>query len=265
MKSTDLANDKWEEHAIGIGDGDWPHGNVIAPLLPGGRLALICGYHEHKGSPPQIFEVPDDPRRPWPRRVVADIPYGEELQAFDLDGDGRLDVIAGPYWLRNLGNGQFEPHLLIATGVLKSMGLESISRTAIADINGDGRFDILFTVEDVDWNVHKSFFSRVGWLENTGNLLDGSFKVHIIDQVRSPHSISVADLDRDGKLEVIVGEHDPFKPFRSQCRLYAYKQADPHGIAWARFPIDDRFEHHDGAKAVELTPGSISIISHGWM
>jgi hypothetical protein len=265
LKATDLAHDKWEEHVIGTGDGDWPHGNTIAPLLPGGRLALVCGYHEHKGSPPQIFEVPDDPRKPWPKRVIADIPYGEELQAFDLDGDGNLDVVAGPYWLKNLGNGRFEPHLLIDPETLDSMGLKSISRTAIMDVNGDGRPDILFTVEDVDWNVHKSYFSLVGWLENAGNLLDRSLKVHVIDRVRSPHSISVADLDGDGKLEVIVGEHDPFKPYRSQCRLYAYKQADPKGIAWARFPIDNRFEHHDGAKAVELSPGRIAIISHGWM
>ncbi len=265
LKATDLAGDQWEEHAIGVGDGDWPHGNVIAPILPGGRLALVCGYHEHKGSPPQIFEVPDDPRRPWPKRVIADIPYGEELRAFDLDGDGKLDVVAGPYWLKNLGDGRFEPHLLISPELLKSNGLESISRTAIFDVNEDGRPDILFTVEDVDWNVHKSFLSTVGWLENTGNLTDGSFKLHVIDRVRSPHSISVADLDGDGKLEVIVGEHDPFKPYRSQCRLYAYKQADAKGIAWARFPLDDRFEHHDGAKAVELTPGKVAIISHGWM
>jgi hypothetical protein len=155
LKGIDLAHDRWEEHVIGTGDGDWPHGNVIAPLLPGGRAALVCGYHEHKGSPPQIFEVPDDPREPWPKSVIADVPYGEELRAFDLDGDG--------------------------------------------------------------------------------------------------------------KLEVIVGEHDPFKPYRSQCRLYAYKQADPQGIAWARFPLDDRFEHHDGAKMMELNKGKCAIISHGWM
>jgi hypothetical protein len=150
LKAVDLAHDRWEEHIIGIGDGDWPHGNVIAPLLPGDRAALVCGYHEHKGSPPQIFEVPDDPREPWHKRVIADVPYGEEMRAFDLDGDGKLDVVAGPYWLENRGDGQFEPHLLIDAGFLKSMGLESISRTAIMDVNGDGRPDILFTVEDVD-------------------------------------------------------------------------------------------------------------------
>ena len=107
-------------------------------------------------------------------------------------------------------------------------------------------------------NVHKAFFSPVGWLENTGSPRDRKFNLHIIDKVRSPHSISVADLDGDGKMEVIVGEHDPFKPYRSQSRLFAYKQADAQGITWSRFPIDNRFEHHDGAKAVELSPGRLA-------
>jgi FG-GAP-like repeat len=265
LKPIDLNKDTWEEHVIGTGDGDWPHGNTIAPLLPGGRAALVCGYHERKNSPPQIFEVPDDPKQsPWPKRVIADIPYGEEMHAYDLDGDGKLDIVAGPYWLENLGDGRFEPHLLIDPEYLKSANLGMICRTAVTDVNGDGRPDILFVVEDVDWNVHKSFFSPVGWLENTGNLRDQKFKLHIIDRVRSPHSISVADLDGDGQMEVVVGEHDPFTPYRSKCRLYAYKKADAKGITWSRFPIDNRFEHHDGAKSVQLTPGKLSIISHGW-
>jgi hypothetical protein len=74
----------------------------------------------------------------------------------------------------------------------------------------------------------------------------------------------VADLDGDGKLEVVVGEHDPFKPYRSESRLLVYKQADAQGITWSRFPMDNRFEHHDGAKSVELSPGKVAIISHGW-
>jgi hypothetical protein len=225
---------------------------------------MVCGYHDGT-HPPQLFEIPQDPKHPWPKRVIADIRYGEEMIPYDLDGDGKLDIVAGPYWLENLGDGQFRPHLLIDPEYLQSANLHAICRIAVADINGNGRPDILFTVENVDWDVHKAFFSPVGWLENTGSPRDRKFNLHIIDKVRSPHSISVGDLDGDGKMEVIVGEHDPFKPYRSESRLFVYKQVDAQGIAWSRFPIDNRFEHHDGAKTVELSPGKLAIISHGWM
>jgi hypothetical protein len=76
--------------------------------------------------------------------------------------------------------------------------------------------------------------------------------------------LTVEDLDGDGELEVIVGEHDPFKPYRNRCRLYVYKKADPQGRAWYRHPLDDRFEHHDGTKVFEVAPGRLGIISHGW-
>jgi hypothetical protein len=127
--------------------------------------------------------------------------------------------------------------------------------------------DVLFTVEDVDYNrgVRKAFFSPVGWLENTGDPRRKKFKVHFIDRIRSPHSISVADLDGDGEKEIIVGEHDPFHPYRSKSRLYAYKKCDSKGLQWSRFPIDNRLEHHDGAKVLQLSPGRLAIISHGWM
>lgn len=289
LKPINLSKDYWEEHSIGTGDGDWPQGNTIAPLLPGGRVALVCAYHNHTHNPPQIFEVPEDPKQhPWKKRVVADIPYGAQMIPYDLDKDGKLDIVAGPYWLENLGDGRFEPHLLIDQEYLKSeslgmsnrhaiivdrtsdgqpeiLSLDMLSRIAIADVNGDGRPDILFTVADIDWKNSRTYLAPVGWLENTGNLRSRKFDIHIIDKVRSAESIGVGDLDGDGELEVIVGENDPFRPYQSKCRLYAYKKADAKGLMWSRYPIDNRFSHHNGAKVVALSLGSPCIISHGWM
>ena len=88
--------------------------------------------------------------------------------------------------------------------------------------------------------------------------------MHVIDTMRCPHSVEVADLDGDGELEVIAGEHDPFWPYRNQCRLFVYKKANPQATAWYRYVLDERFEHHDGTKLIELEPGKLGIVSHGW-
>ena len=261
LKPVDPLNGQWEEYTIGRGNGDWPHGTLVAPLLPGGRLALITGYHDaDQGRRPEIFEVPDDPKQsPWPQRVLADIPYGEEFVPYDLDGDGKLDVVAGRYWLENLGDGTFLPHQVVTEG------FENVARVRVADVNGNGRPDIVVVEEGVDWNIRESFFVRVAWFENPGDPRACPWPVHVIDTVRCPHSLDVADLDGDGELELVVGEHDPFKPYRHRCRLYVYKKADPLGRAWYRYPVDDRFEHHDGTKVFEVAPGRLAIISHGWM
>jgi len=261
LKPVDPLHGRWEEHAIGKGNGDWPHGTLVAPLLPGGRLALITGYHDaDQGRLPEIFEIPDDPRQsPWPQRVLADIPYGEEFVPYDLDGDGKLDIVAGRYWLENLGDGTFRPHQVVAEG------FENVARVRVADVNGNGLPDIVIVEEGVDWNIRESFFTRVAWFENPGDPRAWPWPVHVIDTVRCPHSLDVADLDGDGELELVVGEHDPFKPYRHRCRLYVYKKAEPLGRAWYRYPVDDRFEHHDGTKAFEIAPGRLGIMSHGWM
>ena len=53
LKPADLSRNLWEEYVIGTGDGR-PHGTTIAPILPGGGVALVCGYHDGT-HPPQRF------------------------------------------------------------------------------------------------------------------------------------------------------------------------------------------------------------------
>lgn len=263
LKPLDPRNGRWAEHPIGRGGGDWPHGTLVAPLLPGGRPTLVVGYHsaEAHGDRPELFEIPPDPAaHPWPRRTLADIPYGEEFVACDLTGNGLLDLVAGRWWLENLGDGTFRPHPLVAEG------FDNVARVRVADVNGNGRPDILVVEEALDYAVtRQAFWAHIAWFEHPGDPRRTPWPVHVIDKVRSPHSLDVADLDGDGELEVIVGEHDPFKEYRSRSRLCVYKKAEPQGRAWIQYVLDDRFEHHDGAQVVEIAPGRRAIISHGWV
>jgi hypothetical protein len=139
-----------------------------------------------------------------------------------------------------------------------------VARTRVADINGDGRPDMVFTEEKLDFQTRTAGFGLIAWLEHPTNPRKGPWPIHVIDRVRSPHSLDIADLDGDGELEIVAAEHDPFWPYRTRSRLLVYKKADPSGRSWTRYVLDDRFEHHDGTKVFEIAPGRLGIASHGW-
>lgn len=260
LRPIDAAAGRWECHRVGCGHGDWPHGCLVAPILPHGQLALILGYHSAQRGvvPPEIFEIPKNPAAGlWPVRDLAPISYGEEFLVCDVENCGRADIIAGPYWLVNHGDGTFEPIRIAPEGM-------EAARTALGDFNHDGRTDVVLGMEVMDYPNQHIPYSKVVWLENPENPREVPWKAHTIDSVRCAHSIAVCDIDADGEGEILVGEHDPFWPYRSRCRTLVYKAADAGGYAWKSYTADERFEHHCGMKAVELSPGRLSILSHGW-
>lgn len=258
IKPIDAEAGRWEIHEIGMGSGDWPHGIMMAPLMPGGGAALVIGYHDaQQGKFPEIFVPGDDPAAgPWQRRTLAEIKYGEEMVAADITGDGTLDIAAGAWWLENLGDGTFKPHR-IGEGFYPA-------RVAVADITGDGHPDIIVGEEDLDFDNGVTPWSKLLWFERPADPRTMPWIKHVIDKLRCAHSIAAADLDGDGKAEIIAGEHDPFCDYRSRSRLFVYKQADPGGTAWTRFQLDDRFEQHDGTRWITLPDGRIGILGIGW-
>jgi hypothetical protein len=68
-----------------------------------------------------LAKIPDDPRHtePWPYEPIFSgnagegahgaALYAEGMDADDVDGDGRIDLLAGNYWFKYEANGTFEP------------------------------------------------------------------------------------------------------------------------------------------------------------
>jgi len=251
IKPNDPLQQKWEEHYIGKINGDWVHGNVIAPLLPGGALALVVCYHDslYNGNPPEIFELPPDPTQPWDKRLFAPVKYNEHLVISDKD------VVSGNYWFSNKNDGTFNVHPMDLTS--------TAARIGISDINGDGKPDVIVGQKNMGENGIVPF-CHFFWMEKPTNISSYPWKRHVIDITRNILSLCVADIDGDGIDEIIAGKHDPYRPYNSRCRLFVYKKADLEGKVWRRYIVDNRFEHHVGGIAFEIDKGSYGIISHGW-
>ena len=130
-----------------------------------------------------------------PHLIMAGFSYAFGISAVDIDGDGDLDLVAsdtgvGLYWFENDGKGNFTRH------VIHRREDEWLERHAIADINGDGRPEIVI----VD-NINGSLL----WFEFDGDPRDAeSWSHHYITEGGLPgaYDVAVADLDGDGDLDV---------------------------------------------------------------
>ena len=124
----------------------------------------------------------------------------------DMDGDGDLDIIAlvsqeweEIYGFENDGAGNFRTRLLhgVADDDYGSSGI------AIADINGDGRPDIIWTNGDAfvatDYRPLPSH--GVQWLENLG---DWKFRFHRLGAFPGAYGPCGADVDGDGDIDIVV-------------------------------------------------------------
>ena len=127
--------------------------------------------------------------------VMGGFNYAYGVSAADITGNGCLDLIAadtsvGLYWFENDGSGNFKQH------IIHEREDEWLERHAIADINGDGRPEIVI----VD-NINGCLL----WFEFDGDPRDrNSWSHHYITEGDLPgaYDVAVADFDGDGDLDV---------------------------------------------------------------
>jgi len=168
----------YHDQAVGDVDGDG-RSEIVFPVRTSGILAY--------------YDIPPDPRvEPWPRDCFHLMAEGYEklegLAIVDIDGDGRNEVIAGPFVFRPdaspQGPWRSEP---VAEGWV-------MTRVRVADLDGDGRLEIVLC-EGESHPGRLAWFSPPDW------------RMHMLrDDLFHPHSLEIADFDGDGRPDIMVAE-----------------------------------------------------------
>ena len=232
---------------IDNGDGDFLQG-VAVERFQNDNLEVALSWHQgNKGV--QTLTVPSDPaNETWSWRQISSTSQDEGLSVGDIDRDGNLDLLLGTKWLRNDGTG-WTPFTLNDTG-------GDPDRNRLADVNGDGRLDAVVGFEAINTP------GKVAWYEQ-GSQATSAWTEHIIANVIGPMSLDGIDMDGDGDVDVVVGEHNLSDP--SSARLYIFENNDGQGTSWSQHVVYPGDEHHDGAQIVDIdNDGDFDIISIGW-
>lgn len=140
-------------------------------------------------------------------------PAARTLAVGDLDGDGHLDLAVGggsdvkPVNRVMLffgdGAGAFSEGTTFTVGSYKTKALGYKLGVSTADMDGDGRLDVLVTHSDdaAAW-VLRNIASRAGDRGREAFTLAGPFPLG-----RSPQHVQIGDLDGDGDLDLVSADY----------------------------------------------------------
>ena len=151
---------------------------------------------------------------------------GEGTALADIDGDGDLDVVFHGLWLENVatggtgGAGPWPAHKI-------AQGWHQEARVAPADMNGDGRLDVVLSVSEAD--------GAIAWFEAPPGPSTEAWIRHDIDSgpLNGVHGFQVADFDGDGDLDVAAAEMHTSSKRRVAVYLNVGEQWRQHKLSGA--------------------------------
>jgi len=187
----------WKRHVIKTGGKNQHHDQVFGDFLGTGKPQLV--FWNQRAATLFLAEVPGNPRAAgvWPLVPVltdakpAGVPYIEGASAFDVDADGRLDILACDSWFKYTGDKRFKQIQFAVGGGLIFAGYFKSSKYP----------QIVISPGDAGGRVR--LYECVGDPENAADWR----AIELLDRdVVHGHSLQLGDVNGDGHLDIFVAE-----------------------------------------------------------
>ena len=162
------------------------HSKRLVPALAAAIAVAGCAQAQPSVAGPVRFQAHD----------IAPIRGGYAVAVADFNNDGRLDVIANSLGVPEvawLENPTWERHVIASD-------MSAIVNQAIADIDGDGIPEVAFLSA---FAMQAENSEGLSWIATHKGDPRQPWEVEPIDGFETSHHLSWADLDGDGKLELI--------------------------------------------------------------
>ena len=140
-----------------------------------------------------FYEIPDNAKatEPWPPTAIYHWFSGREREGFpsipvDIDLDGTLDIVGGGRWFEHVDGRKFREHVIDSE--------MTFTQCAAGQLVKGGRPEVVFSPGDMDGGANWYQWSGKRWF------------THTLRRVLHGHTCEIRDVDRDGNLDIMIGE-----------------------------------------------------------
>ena len=238
----------WKKHVIDSDIEDGTHlGDMdIAYLDNDNKIDVIIRHLGHRNELLLYFQdSPDD----WQVVKLPDQPKREGLDVFDLDLDHVSDIVMNGYVLfgENPRQGIYRQLVFDRNWMNKEGNLANSTKNGYADMNGDGRKDLLVSPAEGP-EVY------LAWYELPEDPRSQPWIKHIIeDHFTANHQALACDFDVDGDNDVYVGLSFGKKG------IYLWLN-DGDGLTWTKKEIDPDYGMYYGVLGDLGHDGDIDVV-----